>query len=83
MTRIQYRRAIKALGLSQHRAADWLGIGRRTSQAYALGEVEVPKATALLFDLIDKAAAAGFAVELDARGRLVVTRVPLLGEGER
>jgi hypothetical protein len=34
----EYRAAIKAMRLSQVRAARWLGISGRTSQAYALGE---------------------------------------------
>lgn len=42
MTHLQYRAAIKALGLSQERAGDWLGISPRTSQGYALGEYPVP-----------------------------------------
>jgi len=52
MTPTQYRTAIKALGLSQHLAGDWLGIGRRTSQGYALGEYPVPEPTAKLLRLM-------------------------------
>ena len=52
MTPTQYRSAIKALGLSQERAGDWLGIGRRTSQGYALGEYPVPESVALLLRLM-------------------------------
>ena len=51
MTPTQYRAAIKALGLSQERAGDWLGIGRRTSQGYALGEYPVPAPTAMYLRL--------------------------------
>lgn len=54
MTHIQYKAAIKALGLSQERAGDWLGIGRRTSQGYALGEYPVPEPVAKLLRLCVK-----------------------------
>jgi hypothetical protein len=54
MTPIQYRAAIKALGLSQERAGDWLGIGRRTSQSYALGETRIPEPVAKLLRLTIK-----------------------------
>lgn len=52
MTPVQYKAAIKRLGLSQERAGDWLGIGRRTSQGYALGEYPVPKGIAKLLRLM-------------------------------
>lgn len=52
MSPTQYKAAIKALGLSQHRAADWLGIGRRTSQGWALGEYPVDEPTAKLLRLM-------------------------------
>lgn len=51
MTPNQYKTALKALGLSQERAGDWLGIGRRTSQGYALGEYPVPEPVAKLLRL--------------------------------
>jgi hypothetical protein len=54
MTPTQYKAAIKALGLSQERAGDWLGIGRRTSQGYALGEYPVPEPVAKLLRLCVK-----------------------------
>ena len=54
MTPTQYRTSIKTLGLSQHRAADWLGISPRTSQGYALGEYPVPEPTAKLLRLVVK-----------------------------
>jgi hypothetical protein len=54
MTPHQYKAAIKALGLSQERAGDWLGIGRRTSQGYALGEYPVPEPIAKLLKLMVK-----------------------------
>lgn len=54
MTSAQYKTAIKTLGLSQERAGDWLGIGRRTSQGYALGEYPVPEPVAKLLRLCVK-----------------------------
>ena len=54
MTPTQYKAAIAKLGLSQERAGDWLGIGRRTSQGYALGEYPVPEPTAKLLRLVVK-----------------------------
>lgn len=48
----QYEAHIKALGLSQERAGDWLGIGRRTSQGYKLGEYPVPEPVAKLLRLM-------------------------------
>lgn len=52
MTPTQYKAAIKSLSLSQERAGDWLGIGRRTSQGYAIGEYPVPEPTAKLLRLV-------------------------------
>lgn len=52
MTPTQYKTAILSLGLSQERAGDWLGIGRRTSQGYALGESPVPEPIAKLLRLV-------------------------------
>jgi hypothetical protein len=54
MTPLQYKAAIKALSLSQERAGEWLGIGKRTSQGYALGEYPVPLQTAKLLRLMLK-----------------------------
>lgn len=54
MTPLQYKAAIKSLGLSQERAGDWLGIGRRTSQGYALGEYPIPEPIAKLLRLMIK-----------------------------
>lgn len=51
MTARQYKNAIKRLGLSQVRAGQWLGIGARTSQGYALGEHPIPEPTAMLLRL--------------------------------
>lgn len=54
MTANQYRKAIEALGLSQHRAAEFLGVSPRTSQGYALGEYPVPQSIAKLLRLMLK-----------------------------
>lgn len=54
MTSTQYKKAINTLGLSQERAGDWLGIGRRTSQGYAIGEYPVPEPVAKLLRLCVK-----------------------------
>lgn len=54
MTPEQYKKAIKALGLSQQRAGEWLGISPRASQGYALGEYPVPEAIAKLLRLMVK-----------------------------
>jgi hypothetical protein len=35
VTPAQYKTAIKALGLSQERAGEWLGVSARTGQNYA------------------------------------------------
>jgi hypothetical protein len=48
----QYKAAISALGLSQERAGEWLGISPRTSQGYALGEYPVPEPVAKLLRLV-------------------------------
>ncbi len=52
MTANQYRTAIGKLGLSQVKAAKFLGISTRTSQGYALGEYPVPVAVAKLLTLL-------------------------------
>lgn len=51
MTPTQYKDHIKKLGLSQERAGEWLGIGKRTSQGYALAEYPVPEPVAKLLRL--------------------------------
>jgi hypothetical protein len=48
----QYRSSLEALGLSQLSAAEFLGIGQRTSRSYALGESPVPEAVAKLLRLM-------------------------------
>jgi DNA-binding transcriptional regulator YiaG len=52
MTPSQYKSAIETLGLSQERAGDWLGVGRRTSQGWAIGEYPVPEPVAKLLRLM-------------------------------
>lgn len=52
MTANQYRTALAKLGLSQEGAAAPLGIGKRTSQGYALGECPVPPTIAILLRLL-------------------------------
>lgn len=52
MTTEQYRTALKKIGLSQETAGVWLGIGKRTSQGYALGEYPVPECIAKLLWLM-------------------------------
>ena len=47
MDKAEYRNALKTLRLSQVRAARWLGISARTSQAYALGERPIPRVVEL------------------------------------
>lgn len=51
MTATQYRSAIAALGLSQVRAAKFLGVSIRTSWGYANGE-PIPESTAILLRLM-------------------------------
>jgi ABC-type amino acid transport system permease subunit len=51
MNSAEYRAAIEALGLNQTTAAAWLGISRRQSAAYAIGESSVPPPTAMLLEL--------------------------------
>lgn len=47
-----YRLCLHRLGLSQLAAAKVLGIGPRTSRAYALGEVRIPEPVAKLLRLM-------------------------------
>ena len=54
MTSKQYRKAIESLGLSQQKAAHWLGISPRTSQNYALGQTRIPEPVAKLLRLVIK-----------------------------
>lgn len=52
MTNNQYRTALKRLGLSQRKAAKWIGVSLRTSQNYALGMTPIPEPTARLLRLV-------------------------------
>jgi hypothetical protein len=52
MDAAQYRAAIKALGLSQSRAARFLCIALSTSQRYAQGKTPVPQAIAMLLSVM-------------------------------
>lgn len=52
MTANQYRAAVRKLGFSQEGIAPVLGIGKRTSQGYALGESSIPPATAIVLRLL-------------------------------
>ena len=57
MTPTQYKAALVALGLYDSQGeyvAEWLGIGKRTSQGYALGESKVPESLAKLLRLMIK-----------------------------
>jgi hypothetical protein len=47
MTPAQYKAAIRALGLSQERAGEWLGVSPRTSQNYAAKGAPEPVAKLL------------------------------------
>lgn len=48
MTKKQYRKALKDLGLTQVAAAKLFGINPRTSRKYALGESPIPHTLELL-----------------------------------
>lgn len=48
----EYRQVIAKLGFSQEGLAEWLKIGKRTSQGYALGEYPVPGPTAIVLRLL-------------------------------
>lgn len=52
MSAEEYKTAIHKLGMSQEAAAAPLGIGKRTSQGYALGEYPVPFAVAAILRLL-------------------------------
>ena len=52
MTMNQYRRALEELELSQGMAAAYLGVSRRTSQNWALGEAPVHPCAARLLRLL-------------------------------
>ena len=48
MTPTQYKRIIKALGMTQGGAGRFLGVSPRTGHRYCSGETEVPTTTAML-----------------------------------
>jgi DNA-binding transcriptional regulator YiaG len=54
MTPEQYRRAIDKLGLSQVRAARFLGIGDTAGQGWARGDTAIPHAVELLLKVMLK-----------------------------
>lgn len=52
MSATKYRKILTTLALSQERMATVLGISKRTSQGYAIGETPIPKPTAVLLWLL-------------------------------
>lgn len=52
MTHTQYRAAIARLGLTQERAAVFLGVGLKTSQRWANEKSRIPEAVAKLLRLM-------------------------------
>jgi hypothetical protein len=54
MTRKRYAEVIAKLGLSQVEAAEFLGYDPRTSRRWISGELAVPKAVAMLLELMVK-----------------------------
>jgi DNA-binding transcriptional regulator YiaG len=52
MTAAQFRAVLKRLGLSQGKAAEFLGVSLRTAHGYANGEHPIPEAIAKLLRLI-------------------------------
>jgi hypothetical protein len=52
MNAAEYRAAIKALGLSQSRAARFLGVALSTSQRYAQGKSPVPQNVGMLLSVM-------------------------------
>lgn len=71
MTPKQYRAALAASDLSQEGAADLLGIGRRTSQGYALGETKIPGPIAILARLLEVGRITADDIEATKRGARV------------
>jgi len=53
MTAARYKKVIKSLGLSQRKAAKFIGVNERTSRRYASGEWPVPRATAMLLAVME------------------------------
>ncbi len=54
MTKTQYRALLAALKMSQGNMARLLGISRRASQGYALGDYPIPQPTAILLGLLSE-----------------------------
>jgi len=55
MTSTQYRVAIAALGLSQVKAAKFLGVSVRTAHGWANDDTPIPEAVAMLLQvMVDK-----------------------------
>lgn len=54
MTALQYRDALKRLGLSQRAAGAFLGVNERTSRSWALDEAPVPESVAKLLRIMIK-----------------------------
>ena len=52
MTPLQYKAAIKALGLSQRAAGAFLGVDERTSRRWIAGDAQVPESVAKLLRIM-------------------------------
>lgn len=48
----EYRDALGKLGFSQEGIAAYVGVGKRTSQGYALGEYPIPTGVAVILRLM-------------------------------
>jgi predicted transcriptional regulator len=42
MSRVEFRKALRALGMTPYKAAKYLGVSRRQAHRYASGETGVP-----------------------------------------
>jgi hypothetical protein len=52
MNAVEYRAALKRLGLSQRAAGPWLGVSSRQAQRFASAERAVPESIAMLIRLV-------------------------------
>jgi DNA-binding transcriptional regulator YiaG len=52
MSKTQFRRALKTLGISQRGFARLIGSAERTVRRWALGEAELPESDAILLRLM-------------------------------
>ena len=52
MSKTQFRRALKTLGISQRGFARLIGASERTARRWALGEAELPESDAILLRLM-------------------------------